>query len=79
MPGSNLHLTYEHATGRVLAEAQLATARGHWLQLYVEELDTTQLVVRDADGRSGTFDYLVHGVRRGAKQHEVIRPRSEAR
>jgi len=55
------------------------TPRGHWLQLYVVELDTAQLVVRDADGRSGTFDYLVHGVRRGAKQHEVIRPRSEAR
>ena len=48
------------------------TPRGHWLQLYVVELDTAQLVVRDADGKSGTFGYLVHGVRRGAKQHEVI-------
>jgi hypothetical protein len=55
------------------------TPRGHWLQLYVVELNTAQLVVRDADGRSGTFDYLVHGVRRGAKHYEVIRPRSEAR
>jgi len=49
------------------------TPRGEWLQLYVVELDTAQLVVREAQGRSGTFDYLIQGVRRGYEQHEVIR------
>ena len=49
------------------------TPRGEWLQLYVVELDTAQIVVREAQGKSGEFDYLVHGVRRGYEQHEVIR------
>jgi hypothetical protein len=49
------------------------TPRGEWLQLYVVELDTAQLVVREAQGKSGAFDYLIHGVRRGYEQHEVIR------
>ncbi len=49
------------------------TARGAWLQLYVVELDTAQIVVREAQGQSGAFDYLIHGVRRGYEQHEVIR------
>jgi hypothetical protein len=49
------------------------TPRGEWLQLYVGELDTAQLVVREAQGKSGTFDYLIQGVRRGYEQHEVIR------
>jgi hypothetical protein len=49
------------------------TPRGEWLQLYVVELDTAQLIVREAQGKSGAFDYLIHGVRRGYEQHEVIR------
>src|SRR6266567_2882659 len=49
------------------------TPRGQWLQLYVVELDTAQLVVREAQGKSGTFDYLIQGVRRGFEKHEVIR------
>ncbi len=49
------------------------TPRGEWLHLYVVELDTAQLVVREAQGKSGAFDYLIHGVRRGYEQHEVIR------
>jgi hypothetical protein len=52
--------------------AQL-TPRGIWLQLYVVELDTTQLNVREAQGQSGGFDFLIHGIRRGYAQHEVIR------
>ncbi len=49
------------------------TPRGQWLQLYVVELDTAQLVVREAQGKSGVFDYLIQGVRRGSEPHEVIR------
>jgi hypothetical protein len=49
------------------------TPRGTWLQLYVVELDTAQFVVREAQGQSGAFDYLIHGIRRGYAQHEVIR------
>ena len=51
------------------------TPRGEWLQLYVMELDTAQLVVREAQGKSGAFDYLIQGVRRGSEPHEVIRTR----
>ena len=51
------------------------TPRGEWLQLYVVELDTAQLVVREAQGKSGAFDYLIQGVRRGSEPHEVIRTR----
>lgn len=49
------------------------TPRSTWLQLYVVELDTAQLVVREARGQSGVFDYLIHGIRRGYEDHEVIR------
>lgn len=49
------------------------TPRGEWLQLYVLELDIARLVVREAQGKSGAFDYLIHGVRRSYEQHEVIR------
>ncbi len=49
------------------------TPRGEWLQLYVVELDTAQLVVLEAQGKSGAFDYLIQGVRRGFEKHEVIR------
>src|SRR6266700_3517489 len=51
------------------------TPRGEWLQLYVVELDTVQLIVREAQGKSGAFDYLIQGVRRGSEQHKVIRTR----
>ncbi len=47
--------------------------RGEWLQLYTVELDATQAVVREAQGKSGEFDYFICGVRRGYEQHEVIR------
>jgi len=49
------------------------TPRGEWLQIYVVELNTTQLVVREAQGKSGRFDYFICGVRRGYEQHEVLR------
>jgi len=49
------------------------TPRGEWLQLYVVELDTAQLIVREAQGKSGRFDYFICGVRRGYEQHEVFR------
>ena len=49
------------------------TPRGEWLQLYAVELHTTQCVVREAQGKSGEFDYIVHGVRKGHEHHQVIR------
>ena len=51
------------------------TPRSGWLQLYVAELDAAQLVVREAQDKSGLFDYLICGVRKGYEQHEVIRPK----
>ena len=48
------------------------SSRGEWLQLYTVELDPTQFVVREAQGKSGVFDYLIQGVRKGFEQHEVF-------
>jgi hypothetical protein len=51
------------------------TGRGEWLQLYVERLSASELVVREAAEKSGSFDYLIQGVRRGYEGHAVIRDR----
>jgi len=53
------------------------TPRGEWLQLYVVELDTRQSVIREAQGKSGEFDYLIHGVRNGHEHHQVIRAKMQ--
>lgn len=49
------------------------TPRGEWLQLYVVELNTRQSVVREAQGKSGGFDYLIQGVRKGYEHYQAIR------
>ena len=51
------------------------TPRGQWLRLYVAELGPDQLVVREAQDKSGLFDYFISGIRKGYEQHEVIRPK----
>jgi len=48
------------------------TPLGEWLQLYVVQKNTKQLIVREAQGKSGQFDYLVQGVRKGYENHRVI-------
>jgi hypothetical protein len=48
------------------------TPRGEWLQLYVVQVDTKQIVVQEAQGKSGQFDYHIQGVRKGYEHHEVI-------
>jgi hypothetical protein len=49
------------------------TPMGSWLQLYVHQQSSRRLIVREAQGRSGQFHYLVHGIRKGYTQHQVIR------
>lgn len=49
------------------------TPRGEWLQLYVGQLNTKQIVVHEGKGKSGQFDYLVQGVRQGYEHHQVTR------
>lgn len=51
--------------------AQL-TPRGEWLQLYVGELTTRQIVVREALGKNGQFDHFIQGVRIGYEHHKAI-------
>jgi hypothetical protein len=51
------------------------TPVGDWLQLYVVSKSTSQIIVREAQGRNGTFDYLVQGVRKGYENYEVVRPK----
>lgn len=49
------------------------TPLGELLQLYVVQKSTKQIIVREANGKSGQFDYLVQGVRKGYENHQVIR------
>jgi len=51
------------------------TPLGAWLQLYVVEKSTARIVIREAGGVDGTFDYLVQGIRSGYEDFEVIVPR----
>ena len=39
------------------------------------ELVRAEVRVREAQDKSGLFDYLICGVRKGYEQHEVIRPK----
>jgi hypothetical protein len=48
------------------------TPRGEWLQLYVVKASAKQIIVREASGKSGQFDYFVQGVRKGYENHQVI-------
>jgi len=49
------------------------TPVGQWLQLYVVEKAPGRLFVREASGKSGQFDYLVQGIRKGYEDYQVIR------
>jgi hypothetical protein len=49
------------------------TPHGEFLQLYVSELSTTRCVVREAQGRTGNFYYLIQGVRKGQENYSVVR------
>jgi len=51
------------------------TPRGAWLQLYVAIATNGKVTVREVEGRTGHFDYLVHGVRKGFENHQTIRER----
>ncbi len=48
------------------------TPVGQHLQLYVVEKSPREIVVREASGKNGTFDYLVNGVRLGYENHQAI-------
>lgn len=49
------------------------TPVGEWLQLYVVKKSPQQIIVREANGKNGRFDYIVQGVRKGYEDHQVIR------
>jgi hypothetical protein len=51
------------------------TPIGKWLQLYVVEKSVSRIVVQEATGRNGQFDYFVQGVRSGYEAHRVFRDR----
>ena len=54
------------------------TPIGEWLQLYVVEKSTSRIVVREATGKSGKFDYFVQGIRKGYADFQVIQAAREA-
>jgi hypothetical protein len=49
----------------------MLTPLGNWLELYVTEKSPERIVVHEASGKSGEFDYLVQGIRKG---HENFQP-----
>ncbi len=53
------------------------TSRGEWLQLYLVETTTKRIIVREVQGKSGQFDYLVQGVRKGYENHQVIQEKQK--
>ena len=53
------------------------TPIGEWLQLYVVEKSVWRIVVQEANGCNGQFDYLVQGVRAGYEDYSVLRDREE--
>jgi hypothetical protein len=53
------------------------TPVGEWLQLYVIEKSPDRIVVAEASGREGSFDYLIQGVRKGYENYQVVRGREE--
>jgi len=52
------------------------TPVGQALVLYVVEESPARLVVREASGKSGRFNYLVQGIRKGYEDHQVVRDRT---
>jgi len=52
------------------------TPLGEWLQLYVMQKSTKQIIIRESSGKSGQFDYWVQGVRKGYENYQVIRERT---
>jgi hypothetical protein len=53
------------------------TPVGEWLDLYVVEKSPDRIVVAEASGREGSFDYLIQGVRKGYENYQVVRGREE--
>jgi len=49
------------------------TPLGEWLQLFVVEKSVQRLLIGEANGRSGQFDYFVQRVRIGYEDHRVVR------
>ena len=62
---------FEKVTSNEGLTVQL-TPLGDFLQLYVVEKGTKRIVIREAQGKSGQFDYLVQGVRKGYENHQVV-------
>jgi hypothetical protein len=68
-------ITFPEEFTLVTAEEGLTvqlTPIGEWLQLYVVELSPQKLVVREAQGKTGKFFYLVQGVRQGFEGFHAI-------
>ena len=67
----------EHFALVTNAEGVTATLTpvGSYLQLYIAEQAADHLLVREASGKDGQFNYLVQGTRKGLENHQVIRDR----
>jgi hypothetical protein len=57
----------------------LFTPVGKWLQLYAIEKTTSRIVVGEATGQSGSFDYVINGVRKGYEDFQVVRDHESAK
>jgi hypothetical protein len=61
--------------GLVTAQGGLTVALSpldEWLQLYVIEKSTKRIVVGEARGKNGRFDYLLQGIRKGNENYQAV-------
>jgi hypothetical protein len=65
----------QHFTSVTAAEGLTVqlTPVGKWLQLFVKEKSNQRIVVGEATGQSGSFDFIINGVRKGYENFQVVR------
>ncbi len=76
LAGGQARITLPDHFTAIVAEGSLTvqlTPRGTWLRLYVESATAEEIVVAEAEGLSGEFDYEVKGVRQGYEDFQPVR------
>jgi hypothetical protein len=75
MSGGRVAIELPEHFGLVTSEDALTvsvTPVGMWLELYVVEKSATRIVIEEAKGKTGRFDYLVQGIRKGHEGFQAI-------
>ena len=76
LAGGQARITLPDHFTAIVVEGSLTvqlTPRGTWLRLYVESATAEEIVVAEAEGLSGEFDYEVAGIRQGYEDFQPVR------